>query len=671
MSRGVVTLFTTSALLLGFSGIWSGSRIIRKANGGFIQNHLDSFVRNRAALDAHQTNTEEHFEALSYSQQGGMVKKDTMSMVAEKDEVKEVAKARDGQRARVKKKRRATSRNVTKVHNYNVSLLQKKVLEARASLLNKNHVKAETNDTLPVESPKSRLKAGEVESANATKATSSKTEKVEKTDTVKPLTKQQTTNLRPKAIVTKERNIKRETKASIQQRNSSSPIAEPGKVALGGKTQHGAKNESFTVLKLANDTVTTNATDVDVKNTTRAIVSLTQKKAVNDLKARLRRPHFLLQKPTHHACDGYKGVLLIQSGDQGAAAGTAFFQYVINQIIYAEMFGYLPWVHFNNVSQHVYDPLVHGGANTTVQGIDGMEISWMQVDAPNKTKLEGMVYPGRPRSTGKLDKRSFAVSGTGVFESYFEPISEFRKGDKSCERLPIITMSYDQLRGMHLYSPWAVRTWQYLAMPPQNFVAENQTLHQWFDPMRRKAHEIVKKYYRFQPEIIANVDKILPENETCLGMHIRHSDKWGARRQIPEEEFLPYVKTFIQRGGRTVYLATDSQNVIDTVRKSWPAWVKEHIRTQGDDSVVRSTYQMPVFKIGEHHRTNTEVLNDILALSRCRFMIHGLSAVSESAIYLNLNLHNRSVNLEDPSHMNTVTFGSMVRQDLKSKKVKP
>jgi hypothetical protein len=97
-----------------------------------------------------------------------------------------------------------------------VSLLQKKVLEARASLLNKNHVKAETNDMLPVESPKSRLKAGEVESANATKATSSKTEKVEKTDTVKPLTKQQTMNLRPKAIVKKERNIKRETKASIQ-----------------------------------------------------------------------------------------------------------------------------------------------------------------------------------------------------------------------------------------------------------------------------------------------------------------------------------------------------------------------------------------------------------------------------------------------------------------------
>jgi hypothetical protein len=208
-------------------------------------------------------------------------------------------------------------------------------------------------------------------------------------------------------------------------------------------------------------------------------------------------------------------------------------------------------------------------------------------------------------------------------------------------------------------------------MPPQNFVAENQTLHQWFDPMRRKAHEIVKKYYRFHPEIIASVDKILPENETCLGMHIRHSDKWGARRQIPEEEFLPYVKAFLQRGGRTVYLATDSQNVIDTVRNSWPAWMKEHIRTQGDDSVVRSTYQKPVFKIGEHHRTNTEVLNDILALSRCRFMIHGLSAVSESAIYLNLNLHNRSVNLEDPSHMNAVTFGSMVRQHLKSKTVKP
>jgi hypothetical protein len=379
-----------------------------------------------------------------------------------------------------------------------------------------------------------------------------------------------------------------------------------------------------------------------------------------------------LKEPTHHACDGYKGVLLIQSGDQGAAAGTAFFQYVINQVIFAERYGYLPWIHFNNVSQHVYDPVVHGGGNTSVRGKKGMVISWSQVRAPNRTRLEGMAYPSSPYlANGTLKDDHTTVSGTGVWSHYFRPISDLRKGDKSCESLPIISMSYEQLKKMHLYAPWAVRTWHYVDMPPHYFAeAKNQTLQQWFAPMRQKAHEIVNKYYRFQPHIIKTVDRILPKNETCMGLHIRHSDKWGARRQIPEKEFLPYVKAFIQSGGKTIYLATDSQNVIDTVRTKWPSWVRKYIKTQGDDSVVRSTYQKPVFKIGEHHRTNTEVLNDILALSKCQWMVHGLSAVSESAIYLNLNLHNRSVNLEDPNHLSLVDFTMLVHDDLKRQRTR-
>ena len=39
--------------------------------------------------------------------------------------------------------------------------------------------------------------------------------------------------------------------------------------------------------------------------------------------------------------------------------------------------------------------------------------------------------------------------------------------------------------------------------------------------------------------------------------------------------------------------------------------------------------------------------------------------MSESAIYLNLNLHIRSINLEDPSRMDVDEFGAIVRHDLK------
>lgn len=56
---------------------------------------------------------------------------------------------------------------------------------------------------------------------------------------------------------------------------------------------------------------------------------------------------------------------------------------------------------------------------------------------------------------------------------------------------------------------------------------------------------------------------------------------------------------------------------------------------QGDDSVVQLNSIKSVFKIGEHHHTNMEVLTNILAKLTCQFLIHGYSAISESAIYLN------------------------------------
>ena len=48
---------TTSALLLGFSYLWSGSLTIQKDNGEIIQNHLSSFVRNRVPRRQRQLNT--------------------------------------------------------------------------------------------------------------------------------------------------------------------------------------------------------------------------------------------------------------------------------------------------------------------------------------------------------------------------------------------------------------------------------------------------------------------------------------------------------------------------------------------------------------------------------------------------------------------------------------
>ncbi|KAL7579773.1 hypothetical protein ACA910_021909 [Epithemia clementina (nom. ined.)] len=63
-----------------------------------------------------------------------------------------------------------------------------------------------------------------------------------------------------------------------------------------------------------------------------------------------------------------------------------------------------------------------------------------------------------------------------------------------------------------------------------------------------------------------------------------------------------------------------------------------------------------------HHRVNGEALVDVLAMSKCQFLLHTSTTQAEAAIYLNLNLHNNSVNLDDPDRISPSKFGVMVKQ---------
>jgi len=180
--------------------------------------------------------------------------------------------------------------------------------------------------------------------------------------------------------------------------------------------------------------------------------------------------------------------------------------------------------------------------------------------------------------------------------------------------------------------------------------------------MRERAHGLVNKYFKFKPNLVDASFQTLPKGTQCLGLHVRHTDKAGlARRKLGIKEFLPYVREYVRNGGDKVYLATDSGSVVLQLRDEWAEHEGRLIVQHG---IVRSDVFKPVFRIGKHNQTNTEVLIDILALSRCQFLIHGFSAVSESAIYVNLKLHNHSVDLEDPSHPTPEAFGLMVMRVL-------
>ena len=357
-----------------------------------------------------------------------------------------------------------------------------------------------------------------------------------------------------------------------------------------------------------------------------------------------------------HACSDYDGVLHIKSGDRGAASGAMFFQYVINQLIYADMFKLMPFIHLDNTSHNIYDEDVHGvgeGMNMTIP-------CELEVSLEHNDTEPGRYWPGKPHSTEHpMVAKKLWFRGTGVWNHYLEPVSAYDPSNEICQTLPYITLAYEHLTpSIQFFAPWAVRSWEYQYLSPslRHDSALASGLRDWYAPQRLRAHKIVTKYYRFRPHMWDAARQLIPDGTRCLAVHIRHADKGGlARKRMLVPDFLPFVTAYIQNGGDKVYLATDSSKVVERVEREWE---QSNLIVQG--GIVRSANFKPVFRQGAHNRTNTEVLIDILAMSRCQYIVHGFSSVSEATHYLNPSLHNRSVDVEDPGHMNATEFGELV-----------
>ena len=433
--------------------------------------------------------------------------------------------------------------------------------------------------------------------------------------------------------------------------------------------------------------------------------------------------------PSSQQCNkshNYNGILHISQGDSQGAAGTIFFLFVINQLIYADMYNLLPWIHLSNVSQYVYDPIIHGLGS-------GQEIKFDVLDGwivPNQAYIDPIsnqrvVFPGPPvynankqhnsSSPLLLQKHIERITGNGVWESYFESVSNYKPGskDRCISNLPFIRLSPSQLISLHIHWPYSVRAWRYGGMPP-SLIKEGLSYDEWFAPQRHLGSLIVAKYYKPKQylvdmaykELFSQKEEADANNNNdgsstnspiyCLGMHIRHSDKANRRRRIPVKKFEPYAQAYLEEimepslsslQRATIYLATDSHKVISKIQQDWSSDLISTMTWQ--QNIIRSNDTTPVFTLVDgspspkqkhytgygHHDTNVQVLVDILALSQCQFFIHGLSAVSEAVMYLNQDLHNngnatspnrRRVNLDTGQHPTVDEFRNSIRHWKKS-----
>ncbi|KAL7545460.1 hypothetical protein ACHAWF_008809 [Thalassiosira exigua] len=262
----------------------------------------------------------------------------------------------------------------------------------------------------------------------------------------------------------------------------------------------------------------------------------------------------------------------------------------------------------------------------------------------NNAKTSLLPIPGPP-SLEDTRRTNISLTGHGIWRSYFENISSFDWNDESCSTLPLVQFPEGLVTSLHECDPHSVRSWVYHRLP-QNLRPRNGEENAWLGSMREEASRIVKENYRLLPWLQSRIDGLVESfgGTDCLAMHIRHTDKGGARLRIPTQAFLPYADAYIDAGGKCIFLATDSEQAWSEIRRLWPQKVYRRMIVQ--EGAFRSGSDTATFVQADPSRINTEILQEIYAMAACSFFIHGFSAVSEAAIYLNPTLHNNSINLE-------------------------
>ena len=379
-------------------------------------------------------------------------------------------------------------------------------------------------------------------------------------------------------------------------------------------------------------------------------------------------------------CGSYKGILRIARGDGEAAVGTMFFMYIVSHVLYAEQHNLLPWVFLDPFSGPCFDEAVHGTTNETTWRVrkEGIVTS---VESPGTTmecrkwkRVQG--YPGKIVHNNHHHNQTSTVLetfvGNGVWDTYFESLVRGfdYPHDVVCQDLPLIELApLHVFPGLHYCAPWSVHAWSMRRYLPRALQRQdNQTLLDWFRPMRERGSRIVSTYYRPLPWLQERIDQANPNNNNnnCLAMHIRMTDKGHGRPKRQLQDFQPYAEIYLNETTTnttlvlpTVYIATDDGTVLDRIRQEW-WWVGKNNNDDDDDAslsrirtqagVHRSQGVEPVFKRFHNvsHTTNTEGLVDMYAMSRCQFLVHGFSAMAEAAHYLNYpQLHTHSVNLDD------------------------
>lgn len=169
-------------------------------------------------------------------------------------------------------------------------------------------------------------------------------------------------------------------------------------------------------------------------------------------------------------------------------------------------------------------------------------------------------------------------------------------------------------------------------------------IHEWYYKNRLLANKTIMEYIGIKQFVFDNVNsqwiKFFYPNDYVIGIHVRGTDKvWGGKKIVPND-YIPYIdKISSKHKSVKIFLATDDPDYIQPIVKKYGNIVKYTDAQRDKENIF-------LLNKGSNYHKGLDVLTDSLLLSKCNFLIKSSSAVSEFAIYFNLNLHDNSINLQ-------------------------
>jgi hypothetical protein len=241
--------------------------------------------------------------------------------------------------------------------------------------------------------------------------------------------------------------------------------------------------------------------------------------------------------------------------------------------------------------------------------------------------------------------------GTNAWECYFDPVSDWCITDLLDRDIAYLEqcriLDFDPERIIPCPNRRTARFREGHIQVPPNVTLTNR----WPDLLRGEnlerpdlhhvLHGIVDEFIRVKPAILEKVDAYFDEHfrgRRVIGVHVRGGEHdieiegWHRMARAPEALYMREVDAYLRsKADADIFVATDTTKTLEAFRQRYGNRVicYNSRRSSGDRAPHCETTG---YEIGE------EVLIDGLLLSRCDYLVHGISSVPNGALAFNPDL---------------------------------